>query len=116
MSQTPETDDVIAKIAAMSLPDQVAQLSAHGRVLERLRQSLGQQLTEEREDNTDTQQKWNEALNAGLKVVGQRDTLRALLEQMLNVAENADETGYVTDCGFIDLDKLHELVRAELKS
>lgn len=31
---------------------------------------------------------------------------------MLNVAENADETGYVADVGFVDLDKLHEKVRA----
>lgn len=79
MSQTPETDDVLTKIAAMSLPDQIAQLSAHGRVLERQRQSLAQQLADEKEDNTDTQQKWNEALNAGLKVVDQRDTLRLQL-------------------------------------
>jgi hypothetical protein len=42
--------------------------------------------------------------------------LRELLTQMLNVAENADETGYVTDVGFVDLDKLHETVRAALKS
>jgi DNA repair exonuclease SbcCD ATPase subunit len=41
-------------------------------------------------------------------------TLASLLEQMLNVAENADETGYVTDCGFIDLDKLHAEVRSAL--
>lgn len=36
------------------------------------------------------------------------------LEQMLNVAENADETGYVQDCGFVDLDKLHANVRAAI--
>lgn len=41
--------------------------------------------------------------------------LRGLLEQMLNVAENADETGYVTDVGFVDLDKLHAEVRTALK-
>lgn len=41
--------------------------------------------------------------------------LRSLLQQMLDVAENADETGYVTDVGFVDLDKLHEEVRAALK-
>lgn len=52
MSQTPETDCVIAKIAAMSLPNQIAQLSAHGRVLERQRQSLGRQLADEKEKNT----------------------------------------------------------------
>ena len=37
--------------------------------------------------------------------------LTDLLEQMVNVAENADETGYVTDVGFVDLDKLHAKVR-----
>lgn len=82
MSQTPETDDVLAKIAPMSLPDQIAQLSAHGHVLERQRQSLAQQLTDEKEDNTDTQKKWNEALDAGMKVVEQRDALRAEIESM----------------------------------
>ncbi len=40
--------------------------------------------------------------------------LRGLLQNMLDVAENADETGYVTDVGFVDLDKLHEEVRAAL--
>lgn len=39
---------------------------------------------------------------------------RALLQQMLDVAENADETGYVADVGFVDLDKLHAEVRAAL--
>ena len=37
--------------------------------------------------------------------------LADLLEQMVNVAENADETGYVTDVGFVDLDKLHAKAR-----
>lgn len=41
--------------------------------------------------------------------------LRGKLQQMLDVAENADETGYVTDVGFVDLDKLHDEVRAILK-
>lgn len=40
--------------------------------------------------------------------------LRSLLQQMLDVAENADETGYVTDVGFVDLDKLHAEARAAL--
>lgn len=79
MSQTPETDCVIEKIAAMSLPDQIAQLSAHGRVLERQRQSLARQLADEKEDNADTQKKWNEALDGGMKVLNQRDTLRLQL-------------------------------------
>lgn len=38
-----------------------------------------------------------------------------LLQQMLDVAENADETGYVTDVGFVDLEKLHNEVRAFLQ-
>jgi chromosome segregation ATPase len=37
--------------------------------------------------------------------------LKDHLEQMLNVAENADKTGYVAGCGFVDLDKLHAKVR-----
>lgn len=40
--------------------------------------------------------------------------MESLLEQMLDVAENADETGYVADVGFVDLDKLHAEVRATL--
>ncbi len=40
--------------------------------------------------------------------------LKSLLQQMLDVAENCDETGYATDCGFVDLDKLHAKVRAAL--
>lgn len=42
--------------------------------------------------------------------------LRSLLQSMLDVAENADETGYVTDVGFVDLDKLHEEVRGALEN
>lgn len=38
-----------------------------------------------------------------------------LLQQMLNVAENADETGYVADVGFVNLDKLHAKVRRAIK-
>lgn len=40
--------------------------------------------------------------------------LRSLLQQMLDVAENADETGYVADAGFVNLDKLHAEVRRAL--
>lgn len=42
------------------------------------------------------------------------ERLRSLLQQMLDMAENADETGYVTDVGFVDLDKLHAEVRSAL--
>jgi hypothetical protein len=41
--------------------------------------------------------------------------LSTLVEELLFAAENADETGYVTDVGFIDLDKLHDRARAALK-
>ncbi len=40
--------------------------------------------------------------------------MEPLLQSMLDVAENADETGYMTDVGFVDLDKLHAEVRAAL--
>jgi len=40
--------------------------------------------------------------------------LRDLLKQMLNVAENCDETGYCTDIGFVDIGALHEKVRDAL--
>lgn len=43
------------------------------------------------------------------------ESLRSLLEQMLAVAECADETGYVTDTGFVDLDELHTKVRDALR-
>ncbi len=42
--------------------------------------------------------------------------LRELLKHMLDVAENADETGYVTDAGFVDLDELHAEVRSALQA
>ena len=48
------------------------------------------------------------------KAADERDALRKLLQHMLDVAENADETGYVTDAGFVDLDALHAEVRAAL--
>lgn len=54
---------------------------------------------------------------ASAELVALRAKVRKLadhLEQMLNVAENADETGYVADCGFIDLDKLHAKVRTAI--
>ena len=41
-------------------------------------------------------------------------TLTDLLEQVLVAAENADETGYVTDLGFVDLDALHAKARAAI--
>jgi len=39
---------------------------------------------------------------------------RRLLQQMLDVAENRDETGYVDGVGFVDIDKLHAEVRSVL--
>lgn len=45
---------------------------------------------------------------------GQCSDLRSLLQQMLDVAENCDETGYIDGVGFVDLDKLHAKVRAAL--
>ena len=47
-------------------------------------------------------------------LVGTGEQLRSLLQRMLDVAENADETEYVTDVGFVDVDKLHKEVRAAL--
>lgn len=39
---------------------------------------------------------------------------RELMQQLLNVAENCDETGYADGVGFVDVDALHEKVRAWL--
>lgn len=39
-----------------------------------------------------------------------------LLQQMLDVAENCDETGYVDGEGFVGLDKLHGTVRTHLQA
>ncbi len=44
-------------------------------------------------------------------LVKSRDEFATLLEQMVDVAECADETGYVEDLGFVDLDALHKKVR-----
>lgn len=43
------------------------------------------------------------------------ESLTSLLKQMLDVAENCDETGYVDGVGFVNLDKLHDEVRTALK-
>lgn len=48
------------------------------------------------------------------KLEKERDTARSLLQQMLDVAENCDETGYAEGVGFVDLNKLHAEVRAAL--
>lgn len=59
---------------------------------------------------------WRAIVSRGIREVVEENTkLRSLLQQMLDVAENADETGYVTDVGFVDLDKLHAEVREALK-
>jgi hypothetical protein len=42
------------------------------------------------------------------------EELGELLRQMLDVAENCDETGYADGVGFVDLDDLHARVRAAL--
>lgn len=42
------------------------------------------------------------------------DGLVGALERLLFAAENADETGYVTDAGFVDLDAIYEQARAAL--
>lgn len=49
------------------------------------------------------------------KAEGSNRKLSELLQQMLFVSENADETGYVTDVGFVDIDKLHNECREALK-
>lgn len=41
------------------------------------------------------------------------ETVR-LLEAVLNVAENCDETGYADGVGFVNLDKLHNEIRTHL--
>lgn len=54
---------------------------------------------------------------AGIAAIIDDNGLREMaeaLEAELNTAENADETGYVTDVGFVDLDKLHANSRAVL--
>lgn len=42
--------------------------------------------------------------------------LRTLLQQMLDVAENGDEAGYIEDVGFVNLDKLHAAVRIAISA
>lgn len=58
------------------------------------------------------------AIKRGKLLTGQQPEhakLRSLLQQMLNVAENCDETGYIDGVGFVDVKKLHRKVRAALK-
>lgn len=51
---------------------------------------------------------WARQLRADLAIA------RELIQQLLNVAENCDETGYIDGEGFVDIDALHEKARAEL--
>jgi hypothetical protein len=53
-------------------------------------------------------------LQAAPELAREIDTLRDLLQRMLDVAENCDETGYADGVGFVDIDKLHDEVRAIL--
>lgn len=48
------------------------------------------------------------------KLADKHDALITLLQQMLDVTENCDETGYADGVGFVDIDELHERVRAAL--
>lgn len=41
--------------------------------------------------------------------------LLSALEELLFAVENADETGYVTDCGFINLDAIHANAHAAIE-
>ena len=50
------------------------------------------------------------------RLQAQYEAMRGALEMQLFIAENADETGYVTDVGFIDVDKEREKARAALSS
>lgn len=43
------------------------------------------------------------------------ENYRDLLQRMLDVSENCDETGYADGVGFVDIDKLHAEVRAAVE-
>jgi hypothetical protein len=60
------------------------------------------------------QRKWADAADARDNLWVKYCTLESLLQQMLHVAENCDETGYADGVGFVDIDKLHEEVREAL--
>lgn len=124
-----EAEGIIAKAGLV----EGRQRSAHGRSLGRAlanyaaAQYLERAETAERQRD-DLQAKYDHEVEGQIacglelgKTQAQRDAafaeskaLRELLEQMLNVVENADEIGYVTDVGFVDLDKLHNVVRAAI--
>lgn len=73
--------------------------------------SWGTEVGEVYRDDTD-----RDEAEANAKLIAAAPALLELLQQMLDVAENADETGYVTDVGFLNLDKLHEQARAAIQS
>jgi hypothetical protein len=85
---------------ADSAPEQIEQLTRRNHELELLVSALGELAKDKDTDRVFFRDKCVK--------------LQGLLQQMLDVAENADETGYVTDVGFVDLEKLHAEVRAAL--
>jgi len=50
------------------------------------------------------------------KMREENNHLRSLLQQMLDVAEDCDPTGYADEVGFVDLDKLHAEVRRAIEA
>lgn len=53
---------------------------------------------------------------ANARLIAAAPALLEALEKLLFAVENADETGYVTDHGFIDLDAINEAARAAIQS
>lgn len=53
-------------------------------------------------------------LNALHRKVAAAEGMAEAFSNLLGVSENADETGYIADAGFVDMDKMHELSHAAL--
>lgn len=87
-------------------------MSAQELIQEVLRlRALEKQFTKERGELMQENKELQADLAARDALIGE---LHRMLTQVLGAAENADETGYVTDVGFVDLDALHAQAHALL--
>ncbi len=92
------------------IPDQTPK---HGSILVD-RGSSRARISPTNDENIKLSHELTDAHAESTRLKAENERLRDIAKQLLFAAENADETGYVTDVGFIDLDVLHTEAHALL--